>query len=861
MPLSKAERDKARGMLADKQSAKTIAMELGATEQEIRVLAKPKAALSAYMLFVRDFRDMVTAEVGSEPSLVSKALSERWKQQGDRSRWEQLSMQDHERYQQDMARYNRALEEEEQEEQRLRNESASGPSEREVARAEKRAILQEELEERAAQPKQPKKQRVMSEMERNLEAQNKQIEADKNKSASSRLNFLLNQSDLFKHFGLTKDAAKQAKSKGRRKTEKEEDEEMLKEDDGAAVTFAEKVRVVRQPDMINSEFGTLRPYQVAGLNWMANLYQNGISGILADEMGLGKTLQCVSLLCWLRETLGFERPYLVLAPKSTLTNWMREFANWAPGFKTLLFHGDKDERARIIAEDLTTTGFDVCITSYEMVTREQTAFRKFSWRYLIVDEAHRMKNEESKLSQVLRSFSSHSRLLITGTPLQNNLHELWALLNFLLPDVFNSSEDFDSWFDLKDKQVEQEVIGQLHKVLSPFLLRRIKSDVEGSIPPKTELIVYTQLAPMQRDQYKNILKRDMDALYQSSGTALTANKSRLMNLVMQLRKCCNHPYLFEGVEDKSLPPFGDHLVTNCGKMRVLDKLLLRLKGQGSRVLIFSQMTRVLDILEDYCAYRRDEDFRYCRIDGSTSGGDRQDMIDAFNRPNSDRFIFLLSTRAGGLGINLQTADIVVIFDSDWNPQADLQAMDRAHRIGQKKPVKVFRFVTADSIEEKVVERAELKLQMDYAVIQQGRLADKQKALSKEEALAAVRYGADKVFRANDDEITDEDIDTILRSAKNLTAEREEKLKEKSKRDLLDFSNADVNFQSFEGVDYKGFTNKDGDMAFMEMMQDSMGKRERTNTSYNEREFMRVRWHADQGFVWSTYTCERAPRQG
>jgi len=472
-----------------------------------------------------------------------------------------------------------------------------------------------------------------------------------------------------------------------------------------------------------------------------------------------------------------------------------------------------------------------------MVLREHNAFRKFSWRYIIVDEAHRMKNEESKLALTLRSFSSHSRLLITGTPLQNNLHELWALLNFLLPDIFNSSDDFDSWFDLKDKQVEQEVIIQLQRVLKPFLLRRIKTDVEGSIPPKTEMIIHTQLSAMQKEQYKSILKRDIDALYQSSGSALAANKSRLMNIVMQLRKCCNHPYLFDGVEDKTLPPFGDHLVTNAGKMRVLDKLLLRLKQQGSRVLIFSQMTRILDILEDYCAYRHDEGFYYCRIDGSTGGSDRQDAIDAFNSPDSDRFLFLLSTRAGGLGINLQTADTVIIFDSDWNPQADLQAMDRAHRIGQKKEVRVFRFVTEDSIEEKVVERAEMKLQMDASVIQAGRLAEKQKALSKEEALAAVRYGADKVFRAGTEEITDADIDVILSSAKNLTAEREEKLKDKDKRDLLDFSNAEVNFQQFEGVDYKGF-GKEGDMHFMEIMQDSMGKRERAGTSYNERDFYR-----------------------
>ena len=346
--------------------------------------------------------------------------------------------------------------------------------------------------------------------------------------------------------------------------------------------------------------------------------------------------------------------------------------------------------------------------------------------------------------------------------------------------------------------VEEQVIGQLHKVLRPFLLRRVKTEVEASLPPKKELIVYTQLAGMQKDQYKNILKRDMDALYSSTSQTLTANKGRLMNLVMQLRKCCNHPYLFEGAEDKALDPFGDHIVTNSGKMRVLDKLLLKLMSQGSRCLIFSQMTRVLDLLEDYCVYRQrnGDPFTYCRIDGSTGGAERQDAIDAFNVKNSTVFLFLLSTRAGGLGINLQTADTVVIYDSDWNPQADLQAMDRAHRIGQKREVKVFRFVTVDSIEEKVVERAELKLQMDFAVIQQGRLAEKHKNLSKEEALAAVRYGADKVFRSENVDMTDEEVEQLIANAKDLTAERAQNanIEDKAKRDLLDFSDANVNFQ-------------------------------------------------------------------
>jgi len=865
-PLNYHERRKARGMLADKQGVTSIAEEMECEVWEIQELAdaKPKAALSAWMFFSQELREQAQGSTGtSDPKVISKWLGERWAALEDKEPYESLSAADKARFQRENAVYQAALDAEDAEYQAELDTAAAGPSEREQDRAEKRARMEEEAAARADKPKAPKKVRVQTEDEKNLEAQNKAVMGDMDKSAAQRLKFLLGQSDLFKHFGLQEQSEvdKKKKKKGR-KSEKEEDEEMMGAQEGGGSSndvMEEKVRVSKQPDLINTGQGNLRPYQIAGLNWLANLYQNGINGILADEMGLGKTLQCISLLCWLREVKGHNAPYLVLAPKSTLTNWVREFKNWAPVFNVVHFHGDRDERARLIAEQLQPGEFDVCVTSYEMVIKEQLAFRKFAWRYLIIDEAHRMKNEESKLSQVLRSFDSHSRLLITGTPMQNNLHELWALLNFLLPDVFHSADQFNEWFDISDKKVEQEVISQLHKVLRPFLLRRVKNDVEGSIPPKKELIVYTQLSAMQREQYKNILKRDMDALYQSSGAALTANKSRLLNIVMQLRKTCNHPYLFEGVEDKSLDPFGDHLVTNCGKMMVLDKLLLRLKKERSRVLIFSQMTRVLDLLEDYAVFRQRQGdaFTYCRIDGSTGGADRQDMIDAFNGPNmqgSDIFLFLLSTRAGGLGINLQTADCVVIYDSDWNPQADLQAMDRAHRIGQKREVKVFRFCTQDSIEEKVIERAELKLQMDFAVIQAGRLAEKHKNLSKEEALAAVRYGADKVFRAEKAEITDAEIEAMLANAKDLTAERAGKeadlgIEDRAKRDLLDFSDATVNFQEFEGVDYKNQgAGKAGDMEFMAMMQDSMGKRERSGTSYNERDFHRGQASSSSGPV-------------
>jgi SWI/SNF-related matrix-associated actin-dependent regulator of chromatin subfamily A member 5 len=229
-------------------------------------------------------------------------------------------------------------------------------------------------------------------------------------------------------------------------------------------------------------------------------------------------------------------------------------------------------------------------------------------------------------------------------------------ISFQVPDVFASSEQFDEWFnlDIDDDDEKNRLISQLHKILRPFMLRRLKKEVEASLPPKHETILFTGMSAMQKKLYRDILIRDIDAIQGTSG-----NRTAILNIVMQLRKCAGHPYLFPGVEDRSLPPLGEHLVENCGKMVLLDKLLKRLKENGHRVLLFTQMTRILDIMEDYLVMRR---FKYCRIDGSTSYDLREDYIDAFNAPNSEKFIFLLSTRAGGLGINLQTADVVILYD-------------------------------------------------------------------------------------------------------------------------------------------------------------------------------------------------------
>jgi SWI/SNF-related matrix-associated actin-dependent regulator of chromatin subfamily A member 5 len=311
-----------------------------------------------------------------------------------------------------------------------------------------------------------------------------------------------------------------------------------------------------------------------------------------------------------------------MVPKSTLSNWINEFKHWCPSLRTLRFHGSREERQEMIDNYLNPAlsqserEWDVLITTYEVVNLEKTCLTRIAWRYLIIDEAHRLKNEASQFSTTVRLLNTQHRLLLTGTPLQNNLHELWALLNFLLPDVFSSSEQFDEWFnlDVDDAEAKERMIGQLHKILRPFMLRRLKADVEKSLPPKSETILFTGLSVVQKNLYKQILLRDIDTINSGGGNS-NAGRTAILNIVMQLRKCCNHPYLFPGIEDRTLDPMGDHLYLSCGKMVLLDKLLRKMKERGHRVLIFSQMTRMLDILEDYLV---SQGYLYCRIDGNTS---------------------------------------------------------------------------------------------------------------------------------------------------------------------------------------------------------------------------------------------------
>lgn len=636
----------------------------------------------------------------------------------------------------------------------------------------------------------------------------------------------------------------------RRRTEQEEDAELLKDEKQEGET---KTVFRESPTFVQ---GDMRDYQIAGLNWLVSLHENGISGILADEMGLGKTLQTISFLGYLRHICDITGPHIIIVPKSTLDNWKREFEKWTPEARVLILQGSKDERAQLVTDQLQDDQFDVCITSYEMVLREKSHLKKFAWEYIIIDEAHRIKNEESSLAQIIRVFNSRNRLLITGTPLQNNLHELWALLNFLLPDVFGDSEAFDQWFSNQDAD-QDTVVQQLHRVLRPFLLRRVKSDVEKSLLPKKEINLYVGMSEMQVKWYQKILEKDIDAVNGASGKK--ESKTRLLNIVMQLRKCCNHPYLFEGAEPG--PPYttDEHLVYNSAKMAILDKLLKRMQQQGSRVLIFSQMSRVLDILEDYCVFR---DYNYCRIDGSTAHEDRIAAIDDYNRPDSDKFIFLLTTRAGGLGINLTSADIVVLFDSDWNPQADLQAMDRAHRIGQTKQVVVFRFVTENAIEEKVLERAAQKLRLDQLVIQQSRAQQQvQKSASKDELLSMIQHGAANVFKqdgksgsgGNGAGITEDDIDQILRKGEERTAELKDKYDKLGLDDLQKFTSDSA--YEWNGED---FTNRKKDIGLTWI---NPSKRERHNPqSYSIDTYYREALAAGRKPTETKPKAPRAPKQ-
>ncbi|KAK7523297.1 SNF2 family N-terminal domain-containing protein [Phyllosticta citriasiana] len=663
-------------------------------------------------------------------------------------------------------------------------------------------------------------------------------------------------------------------------------EEAVEEDIKPSDAGMQNLSSARQPSLVTG--GTMRSYQLEGLEWLTSLYENGLNGILADEMGLGKTIQTIAFLAFLREK-GVYGPFLIAAPLSTTMNWVEEVKKWTPKVPVLLYHGSKPERAELRRKRLKKPGspeFPIVITSYEICMNDRKFLANFGWKFIIVDEGHRIKNLDCKLIRELQSYQSANRLLITGTPLQNNLAELWSLLHFLMPTIFDKLSSFESWFDfsaLKDREGyetifteerEQKLIASLHAILKPFLLRRVKTDVERLMPKKREYVLYAPLTPLQRELYQAILdgtsrtyleEKAVESMSSNAGTPRSsrsttslkrkaldsgyatpskssktsrdttpgsmagsvgrrrrgaANKSyeevsdtkyfkqleaeaaedsdatpnsretpdteaeeedlraatlqlakrqigakKLQNPVMQLRLCCDSPYNFfypfiDPSTGDSKPPDGT-LVSTSGKMLLLDTLLPRLFDEGHKVLVFSQFKTMLDLLESYAEELRG--WRTCRIDGSVKQEDRQKLIKAFNKPASDEStsakpshnkrnsrrkapssspdplapssdvedqdddprpanLFLLSTRAGGQGINLAAADTVILFDSDWNPQQDLQAQDRAHRIGQTRNVLVYRFATRNTVETQLLHSAEGKRRLEKLVIRKGGLS-------------------------------------------------------------------------------------------------------------------------------------------
>ncbi|KAI5285876.1 hypothetical protein KEM54_000227 [Ascosphaera aggregata] len=603
----------------------------------------------------------------------------------------------------------------------------------------------------------------------------------------------------------------------------------------AADEFEQKPSVLGEQDLVATQQpalvtgGQMKEYQLEGLEWLKSLWMNGLCGILADEMGLGKTVQAISLIAFFKEH-KISGPFLIASPLSTVSNWVDEFARWTPSIKTILYHGSKEERAvirrkQMKMQDQRKHDFPVVCTSYEICMNDRKFLSKYQWKYIIVDEGHRLKNFNCRLIKELLTYNSANRLLMTGTPLQNNIAELWSLLHFLLPDIFNDLNSFQNWFDFSSvldlsgqKQAiegrKNSLVSTMHAILKPFLLRRVKTDVETSLPRKREYILYAPLTSEQKELYLEIrngtsrhyleqqaverlerkrkipprLAKDLkrktgaDEISSStdgtprssrSGTPTTAKRPRqsykpmgdrefmrrlrkmelgeevtdeeeedepdecgkmeierkktiqlakkeigakkLQNPVMQARLACNSPHNFYWPWDDDR--VDDTLVTCSGKMLLLERLVPRLMEKGHKILIFSQFKTQLDILQDWATQLHS--WKCCRVDGGVAQVERRELIKAFSTDPSYK-IFLLSTRAGGQGINLTAADTVILYDSDWNPQQDLQAQDRAHRIGQTKPVIVYRLATKNTIEQTLLEKADSKRRLEKLVIQKGK---------------------------------------------------------------------------------------------------------------------------------------------
>ncbi|KAK7064375.1 chromatin remodeling factor mit1 [Favolaschia claudopus] len=513
----------------------------------------------------------------------------------------------------------------------------------------------------------------------------------------------------------------------------------------------------------------LMDFQVDGFNWLCDNWWDRQQCILADEMGLGKTVQIATFI---GKAIGdFDaKPALVVVPNSTITNWVREFERWAPRLRVVPFYGEAKSREVIKKYELshskkkkgyTNAKFHVLVTTYETLSGRDftTVFKNQPrWEILVVDEGQRLKSDSSLLFRKLNELNTLHRIIMTGTPLNNNIRELFNLMNFLDPTEWNDLENLAQQHEV----LTEDLVKELHNKLRRYFLRRIKSQVL-KLPPKNEVIVPVSMAPLQKEIYRSILSHNLDLLNGLTGPAKSygASKGKLNNVLMHLRKCLQHPYLYEEtIEPRGLPEREAHekLIDASAKLRFLKVLLPKLKARGHRVLLFSQFVIALDVIEDFLT---GEGHRFLRLDGNTKGKDRQKGMDEFNREGSDVFIYLLTTRAGGVGINLYTADTVIIFDPDFNPHQDLQAIARAYRYGQKNTCLVFKMMVKDSAEERIVQVGKKKLVLDHLIVQ--KMDDHDDAGDNVESI--LTYGAQALFEADagarDITYSDVDIDKLI----------------------------------------------------------------------------------------------------
>jgi superfamily II DNA or RNA helicase len=488
-------------------------------------------------------------------------------------------------------------------------------------------------------------------------------------------------------------------------------------DEFHGLDFRTEIEVKAQPKGLQR--GKLMEYQLEGLNWMLYNFRDKRSVILADEMGLGKTVQVVALLSSLIQDSPKIWPFLIVVPNSTCANWRREIKKWAPDLRVVAYYGGRAPQSLALQYELFPDGSrdmkaHVVIMSYDSAKDTRGNFNSVKWAGLVVDEAQALKNDENSLYKALNALRIPFKLLLTGTPLQNNKRELFNLLQFIDPANMKA-EDLDEHFG----QITSENLPELHEKIRRYFLRRTKAMVLTFLPPMAQIIVPVSMSVLQEKLCKSIMERNPQLIRSVfvQRKMKVSERGSLSNILMQLRKCLCHPFIYsQAIEDRSAPPelMRRNLIEASSKLMLLAIMLPKLKERGHRVLLFSQFLDQLTILEDFVA---GIGLKHERLDGNQSSMEKQKKIDAFNAPDSDIFIMLLSTRAGGVGINLATADTVIILDPDWNPHQDIQALSRAHRIGQRKKVLCFQLVTVDSVEEKILQIGRKKLALDHLLIE------------------------------------------------------------------------------------------------------------------------------------------------